>query len=142
MFKNILLPVDLNDLSHQEKAIETAANLSAGDAARLHVLGIIPELGVGFVGSFFPRDFQAKAMEEARQKIEAFVQERFPDRNDVSPLISHGTIYKEILKVSEDCSADLIVMSSHRPELADYMLGPNASRVVRHAKCSVLVVRG
>ena len=52
-----------------------------------------------------------------------------------------GTIYSEILKVAEDCSADLIIMASHRPELKDYMLGPNASRVVRHANCSVLVVR-
>jgi nucleotide-binding universal stress UspA family protein len=35
----------------------------------------------------------------------------------------------------------MIVMASHRPELKDYLLGPNAARVVRHAECSVLVVR-
>jgi nucleotide-binding universal stress UspA family protein len=35
----------------------------------------------------------------------------------------------------------VIVLASHRPELKDYLLGPNAARVVRHAKCSVLVVR-
>ncbi len=32
-------------------------------------------------------------------------------------------------------------IGSHRPELKDYLLGPNAARVVRHANCSVLVVR-
>jgi nucleotide-binding universal stress UspA family protein len=32
-------------------------------------------------------------------------------------------------------------MASHRPELSDYLLGPNAARIVRHAKQSVLVVR-
>jgi nucleotide-binding universal stress UspA family protein len=32
-------------------------------------------------------------------------------------------------------------MGSHRPELSDYLLGPNAGKVVRHAKCSVMVVR-
>ena len=37
---------------------------------------------------------------------------------------------------------DLIVMASHRPELKDYLIGPNAARVVRHADCSVQVVRG
>ena len=141
MFANILLPVDLGNLEHQQKAIDTAATMSENQGARLHVLGIVPDLGVGFVGSFFPRDFQAKAMEEARKRIEEFVLERFPGKTDVSPLIAHGTIYSEILKVAEDCGADLIVMASHRPELKDYMLGPNASRVVRHAKCSVLVVR-
>ena len=42
---------------------------------------------------------------------------------------------------SEAIKADLIVMGSHRPELRDYLLGPNAARVVRHAPCSVVVVR-
>jgi nucleotide-binding universal stress UspA family protein len=32
-------------------------------------------------------------------------------------------------------------MGSGRPELADYLLGPNADKVVRHAKCSVMAVR-
>ena len=141
MFSNILLPVDLGNLETQDKAISTAALMAENQGARLHILSIIPDLGVGFVGSFFPRDFQARAMEEARKQIEAFVLDRFAGKTNVSPLISHGTIYQEILKVAGDCGADLIVMASHRPELADYMLGPNASRVVRHASCSVLVVR-
>ncbi len=40
--------------------------------------------------------------------------------------------------------ADLIVMSSHRPQkhaMRTYFLGSNAGHVVRYAKCSVLVVR-
>ncbi len=141
MFSNILLPVDLGSLESQEKAIGTAAVMAENQGARLHILSIVPDLGVGFVGSFFPRDFQARAMEEARKQIEAFVLERFPDQTNVSPLIAHGTIYQEILKVAEDSSADLIVLTSHHPEAKDYMLGTNASRVVRHAHCSVLVVR-
>lgn len=32
-------------------------------------------------------------------------------------------------------------MAAHRPALKDYLLGPNAARVVRHSNCSVLVVR-
>ena len=39
-------------------------------------------------------------------------------------------------------SADLIVLASHKPALKDYLLGANASRVVRSAPCSVHVVRG
>ena len=37
--------------------------------------------------------------------------------------------------------ATLIVIGAHRPDLKDYLLGPHAARVVRHAECSVLVVR-
>ncbi|MFQ5760821.1 MAG: universal stress protein, partial [Acidiferrobacterales bacterium] len=43
--------------------------------------------------------------------------------------------------VAEKAGCDLIVMASQRPELKDYLLGPNAARVVRHANCSVLVAR-
>ena len=37
--------------------------------------------------------------------------------------------------------ADLIVIGSHRPAMSTYLLGSNAKTIVRHAKCSVLVLR-
>ena len=45
------------------------------------------------------------------------------------------------MKAADKLKCDLIVMASHRPELKDYLLGPNAARVVRHARQSVFVVR-
>jgi universal stress protein F len=56
-------------------------------------------------------------------------------------IIAEGKIYQEILKAAQTIKADLIVMGSHHPELKDYLLGPNAAKVVRHADCSVMVVR-
>ncbi|MFV2033769.1 MAG: universal stress protein, partial [Halocynthiibacter sp.] len=50
-------------------------------------------------------------------------------------------IYKTILTTADAIGCDLIVMASHRPEMQDYLLGPNAARVVRHANQSVFVVR-
>ncbi len=41
----------------------------------------------------------------------------------------------------EEVGAERIVMASHRPELRDTLIGPNAARVMRHANASVLVVR-
>ena len=38
-------------------------------------------------------------------------------------------------------TADLIVITSHRPAMRTYFLGYNAGHVVRYTKCSVLVVR-
>jgi nucleotide-binding universal stress UspA family protein len=32
-------------------------------------------------------------------------------------------------------------MASHRPELGDFLVGPNAERVARHFEKSVLLVR-
>jgi universal stress protein F len=56
-------------------------------------------------------------------------------------IVAEGRIYREILKAAQTIQADLIVMGSHHPELKDYLLGPNAAKVVRHADCSVMVVR-
>ncbi|MEO0863555.1 MAG: universal stress protein, partial [Pseudomonadota bacterium] len=36
---------------------------------------------------------------------------------------------------------DAIFVGAHRPELKDYLIGPNAARVARHAQQSVFVVR-
>jgi len=47
-----------------------------------------------------------------------------------------------VLEEAEACKADLIVMGSHRPAMATYLLGSNAARIVRHAPCSVMVLRG
>jgi nucleotide-binding universal stress UspA family protein len=55
--------------------------------------------------------------------------------------VAQGTVYEEILATARDVRADFIVMASHRPELTDYLLGPNAARMVRHSEVSVVVVR-
>ena len=66
------------------------------------------------------------------------------EADDLHPkmLVTLGaSIYAEILAVAESAAADLVVVGSHRPAMKDYLLGTNASRVVRHARCSVLVAR-
>ena len=48
---------------------------------------------------------------------------------------------KKILNLAKNTCASLIVVGAHKADLSDYLLGPNAARVVRHAKSSVYVVR-
>jgi len=52
-----------------------------------------------------------------------------------------GHSYKTILDVADEKQVDLIVIASHQPGLQDYFLGSTAAKVVRHAKCSVLIIR-
>ena len=53
----------------------------------------------------------------------------------------YGVVYEEILDLAEELDVDQIVMTAHRPSVSERLLGTNAARVVRHAKCSVQVVR-
>ena len=59
----------------------------------------------------------------------------------VSSVVRMGSVYNEVLGEADRISADLIVVGSHRPTMATYLLGSNAATIVRHARCSVLVVR-
>jgi nucleotide-binding universal stress UspA family protein len=142
MYKNILLPIDLNSIETQEPAIGTAIQLTKTFGARLHVMAVVPDLGVGVVSTFFPEDYEQKVMAAADAELQDFLRQRMPKGIDARHAVANGTIYKEVLDFAEQIEADLIVMASHRPELKDYLIGPNAARVVRHANCSVLVVRG
>jgi nucleotide-binding universal stress UspA family protein len=141
MYKEILLGIDLNDIESQRKAIDTTIGLARAFGGRVHVHTVLPDFGMPMVASYFPKDFESKAVESAKQALDDLVKQNFPEDLTVQQILGRGTIYREILSCADEIGADLIVMASHRPDLQDYLIGPNASRVTRHAACSVLVVR-
>ena len=118
-----------------------AVRLCQASGGSLHVLTVVPDFGMSIVEQYFPEGFEKEMGEKTLEALKAFVKENVPDGVNVQHIVGEGTIYGVILKMADEIACDLIVMASHRPELKDYLLGPNAARVVRHAKCSVLVVR-
>ncbi len=109
--------------------------------ATLHVLSVVPDFGMTKVAQFFPKGHEDQTIEEARKELAKLCAEGIPDGVPVKPIVAYGIIYEQIISVAESIKADLIVMAAHRPALEDYLLGPNAARVVRHSNRSVLVVR-
>ena len=141
MYKNILLPVDLSEESSWDTALPTAIeHCRVFDSSSLHLLTVVPNLMAGAT-AYLPEDAGQKLLEGAATALDAFVKENVPDTIDAHRVVGQGPVYHVILEVAEKVSADLIVMAAHRPALRDYLLGPNAARVVRHASCSVLVLR-
>lgn len=141
MYKSILVPIDLNQDSSWKKTIPVAVQLAKASDAKIHVITVIPDFGMAVVGSFFPADFEKNATAATKKELGDFVKAHFPDELISSVNVAHGTIYKEIVAGAAANKCDLIVLASHRPETADYLLGPNAARVVRHADQSVFIVR-
>jgi len=142
MYKSILLPVDLGHESSWKKATPEAVALAKQYGAKIHVLTVIPDYGMPVVGSFFPADFADNALNATKEELAKFVAANVPADVLAGSTAVSGTIYKRILVGADELGCDLIVMGSHRPSKADYLLGPNAARVVRHAKQSVFIVRG
>ncbi len=141
MFKEILLPVDLGNVETQRKAVEAAIHLAKASKAQLHVMTVVPDFGLSIVGSYFPEGYEKHALDEASKGLHEFVRAEIPKGLKVQHIVGHGTIYQEILRAGKELGCDVIVMASHRPELKDYLLGPNAGQVARHAACSVMIVR-
>jgi nucleotide-binding universal stress UspA family protein len=141
MFKNILVGIDLNDEISCRKPLRMAVTLARTFASQLHVVTVVREVEAVL---------QAKAASLGYDPVIRYLENelksliRQVDAYNLHPkiLVTVGaTIYTEILAVAESVQADLIVVGSHRPAMKDYLLGTNASRVVRHARCSVLVAR-
>jgi nucleotide-binding universal stress UspA family protein len=140
MFKNILATVDLGDEDSSIRVINAALEVMVPDDT-VHVVCVVPDFGKSIVGTFFPEDHEHDMIEHATEALHAFTKKHVPEGTRIQHIIAHGNIYEEILEAANTCEVDLIVIGSHRPALKDYLLGPNAARVVRHARQSVLVVR-
>lgn len=141
MYKNILLSVDLTDSSSWRNALPFAVEYCQAMGATLHLMTVVPDYGMTVVGQFFPEDYEKKAIVQARHELRELSTAHVPAGVEVLHIVAYGTIYQEILNAAKSVNADLIVIASHRPELKDYLIGPNAARVMRHANRSVLVVR-
>ncbi len=141
MYRSILLPVDLGDEGSWRRSLDCAVDLASHWSAELHVVTVLPNFGMPVVGSFFPEDFEKNALAKMSSSLSDFVAEHVDSKVKVKSHVAHGTVYEQIIQAAEKLKSDLIVLGAHRPELKDYLLGPNAARVVRHGNCSVLVVR-
>ena len=141
MYKNILLAIDLNDEASCRKPLLSAVELARTFGARLHILTVVREVEAILEARAATIAYEV-IVSDLENRIAALI--RRADASELKPniLVTHGaSIYAEILAVAEDADADLVVVGSHRPAMKDYLLGTNAARVVRHARCSVLVAR-
>jgi len=143
MYKRILVPVDLADPELAKPALATAlmmAQLSGGTIRLMNVLPLTPVM----LAEYVPPDFEAQQRKSAEEALSIVTKEIGLDPARVSSIVRQGGVYQEILEEANAMKADLIVMTSHRPQrpaMRTYFLGSNAGHVVRYAKCSVLVVR-
>jgi nucleotide-binding universal stress UspA family protein len=138
MYSNVLVPVDLEHKDQAGTMIRTAASI-ADDDAKITLLFVMPEMPA-VVGLHLPEDSIKKARADAEQQLQELAKiNNAPESTSIATAI--GRPHHKILDVAERHGMDLIVIASHQPGLADYLLGSVAASVVRHAKCSVHVIR-
>jgi nucleotide-binding universal stress UspA family protein len=140
MFKDVLIAIDLAEPGSWARALPVAVQICKDWSARLHVVTVAAEVNMQ-VASFFPGDANERLLEQTATELQNWIREHVTAGIEVHRLVGQGSIHREIIAAAEKANADLIVMASHKPAARDYLLGANAAHVVRHAACSVMVVR-
>ncbi len=143
MTKSVLCAIDISNGEIDVPVLKQAAAMADMDGAQLDVVTVLPDFGESWVSGFFESDHHDKALKEAHEQLAQLCTTTLgSDRNEtIRHVVATGTAYQEILKTAEGAGSDLIVIGAHKPDLKDYLLGPNAARVVRHSTVSVYVVR-
>ena len=136
MYKTILVPLDVAHLPQGKLTIDMAI-AHASDETRIVLLNVIEEIP-GWASVAIPTEIIQKSTTDAQEELKA-VANASGRKMDV--MVRTGHSYSTILDVAEEIESDLIIIASHRPGLQDFFLGSTAAKVVRHAPCSVLVVR-
>jgi len=141
MYKTIVVPIDLSDVSSTKLTIPASLSFVNAFGAHLHLINIIPDVGISMLEEFLPKQWMENQRAKHAQQLDQLVEQYIPVDIKIEKFVGRGHVYDEIINYANKVNADLLIVPSIRPQLKDYMLGPNVSKIVRHAKISVLVVR-
>jgi len=135
MYSTILIPVDFE---HNEQSLQSLKKaeklLGDNEIILLHVIEEVPE----YILAQIPDDIRLPKISKVTEELKELVKE---SGVKARVEVRKGGSYNSILESAHDNNADLIIINSHKPGFQDYLLGSTAAKVVRHAKCAVLVER-
>src|SRR5438477_2977733 len=115
MYKHILVPIDLTDPDLAKPAVTTAVMMAGPSNATVRLVNVLPLTPV-MLAEYVPPDFEAQQRKAADEALAIIAREVPLGPERVSATVRQGGIYQEILEEANAINADLIVMSSHRPQ--------------------------
>jgi nucleotide-binding universal stress UspA family protein len=135
MYHKILVPMALDhDISPLTLKIAKKLLAKGGEIIALHVHQALP----GTVSAYVDEE----TIKAGFEKSKALMAQKLAGAGNVTAKIIKGHTARSIIDFANENAIDCIVIGSHNPGMSDFFLGSTASRVVRHAKCSVHVQRG
>jgi len=141
MHKNILFPVDLEHTVEAEKALKIAVEEARRSNAKLTVMTVAPGFGMPIVASYFEKGAVKSALKEIARHLKRYIDDNIPDDIETRAIVNEGNPAELILKQAQHDNVDLIVIASHNSQIENLLLGSCAAKVVRHAHCTVTVVK-
>jgi universal stress protein A len=145
--KRILVPTDFSSYAHN--ALRQAMAIASTYQAAVILLHVIDEHVTQCVIDFCLSDavvnqIKQQQLSTTTDKLQREISGVIEDHRDVdiSWDIKIGIPYDEILKVQQDRGIDLTVMASHgRTGIVKNLIGSVAEKVLRGARCPVMLIR-
>jgi nucleotide-binding universal stress UspA family protein len=141
----ILLAVD--DSEHSGAAAKSVLERPWPPRSTVRVLSVaqsyIPLPGpYGGLGAIRYEDVEQSFLKAAQEVVERTVTQLAIRGLAIESSVKRGDARQEIVEEAKDWRADLIIVGSHgRTGVQRWLLGSVAEHIVRHAPCSVEVVR-
>lgn len=133
--KSIIVPVDLTHTERLPGMLDMARRI--GPEATIVLAHAVEPLPSAYIAEV-PTDILEQTKAAAREKLEALSASA---GGTVHVELIEGQAANAILELADKLAADAIVIASHKPGWQDFLIGSTAARVVRHAKCTVVVIR-
>lgn len=136
MYTHILVGIDPHHEDGNEAALHMAMHLAENANSRITAMSVVEPVSADYAEQL-PKDATRIAGQTAMDRLRKTVGPTF----EVATEIANGRAADELNAFAAENGVDCIVIASHKPGLRDYFLGSTAARVVRHAPCSVHVMR-
>lgn len=141
MYRKILLPIDITEPAMTDRAISVGQELAKAFDSEMRLVNVQSLLPIAFL-DYVPENFDLQVRNGLEKEIAAVAAKIDYAPQRVSTIVLFGPVYQKVLAEAEAWGADLIVLCSHRPGMDRFLIGSEATAIVNHARCSVLVVRG
>ena len=136
MYNHILVPIALDHIDHANESLEVARRL-LNDDGTITMINVIEDIPA-FAETYLPDGALNQNEANAHDMLDSFSKS---EGHGYAAHVVHGKPSLAILEYAQNNGSDCIIIASHKPGLEDYFIGSTASRVVRHAKCCVHVLR-
>ncbi|MBU1966641.1 MAG: universal stress protein [Proteobacteria bacterium] len=144
--RKILVPTDFSEDS--DLAFRMALNIAVKYQARIFLLHVISNTVQQSLSDYcLDQSIVARVLNESivfsNEKLQEVIDKNQQSGDiKVIPDVRKGQPYEEILKEASERKVDLIVIASHgKTGLQKYFIGSVTERVMKEAKCPVLLVR-
>jgi nucleotide-binding universal stress UspA family protein len=136
--------VAIDDSKHSEAAIHVVANNFKPQTTEVRILHVLtpivlsapPQMSRGYAPELEQQGIQARAL------LDKYAQQLRAEGYKVDSAVESGDVRETIIDSAARWHADLILLGSRGHKgMGRLLLGSVAESVVRHAHCSVLVVR-